>query len=136
MVVGQGEANLPECDHDELCHPAPHSAEGCYLLGVERVKILVDLVEVVEWAWLVVLDGENQCQRRHRLLPSGKSGPPGVLALARGHASHFQPPFEWVVHILQFQFSLSCWLEYLVHAAEVVVDVGEYIQEACPSLVF
>ena len=55
VVISQCEADLPQCDHNELCHAAPHSAEGCDLLGVEWVEVLVHLVEVVERTGFVVL---------------------------------------------------------------------------------
>ena len=99
-------------------------------LGVEWVEVLIDLVEVVEWAWLVILNRENQSQCGHRLLAAGKIVETGFLTFPRGYAVHFQAALEGVLRVLHAEFAAACRLQYLIDSREIIVDVLEHCHQS------
>ena len=72
VVIGQLQADLAQRDHDELGALTAQPAEACDEFRIGGIEILVDLVEVVEGAWLIVLDREDECECGHRFLATGQ----------------------------------------------------------------
>ena len=135
MVVGESQADLTQSDHHELSSLAAHPAQGRDSPCVERVEVLVDLVEIVERTRFVVLYGEDEGECGHRLLAARKHAPLGVLALAGRDAVHLQASLEGFLRVLHPEAAAPRRLQDLVDPAEVFVHVLEDRHQASSALV-
>ena len=129
VMVSQSQTDLAQCHHDELGVLAAQSTKCGNTLSVERIEVLVDLIEVVEWTRFVVLDREDEAQCGHRLLAPREVGTASVPALPRRYAGHFETTFEGVPWVLQTKRPRPARLQNRVDALEVLVDVVEYCEQ-------
>ena len=69
VVVGQDASDtLRRGHHDELRPLTAFSTHQSDPLRIVPIEVLVNFVKVVEWTWIVILDGKDQGEGRHRLL--------------------------------------------------------------------
>ena len=101
--------------------------------GVVRVKVLIDFVEVVEWTWIVILDGKDQRQRRHGLFASRKAAATAA-GLSTGPSPHVQASRKRLLGVLEEEFTFAAFGEGLVDPLEVLVDLRKHLRQANSAL--
>src|SRR5213594_3425032 len=127
-MVGLLQADLPQGDLDELGRRAVAADHPGDFLRVDRVEVLVDLIEQVERRRVVLLDGEDEGHRSKRAFAAGQRLEPEGLLVRRLDLQD-ESGLERLLRILQGEFRLAALRQLRVDAAEVLVDRGEDLGE-------
>src|SRR5207245_2693788 len=107
-MVGLLQADLPQGDLDELGRRAVAADHPGDFLRVDRVEVLVDLIEQVERRRVVLLDGEDEGHRSKRAFAAGQRLEPEGLLVGRLDLQD-ESRLERLLRILQGEFRLpSC----------------------------
>ena len=136
VMVGQLQRDLSQGHHDELRPLTAFSTHLRNSFSVVSVQVLVNFIEVVERAWVVILDGKNERKRCHRLLTSGKLLPIDLRGLAPWLGPKFKPTFERIFGVFKEEFTATAVREFFVSGFEILIHLFQHRKQPRLALLF